>query len=57
MPLMYKCVCCGRLCGKKPHSAEPYKKGWACDECNVKYVIPSIERQQELLRRKYGKID
>lgn len=43
MPLYKRCCICGRLCGKEPHDAMPYKKGFACDECYVKQVIPSIK--------------
>lgn len=54
MPLAIRCVCCGRLCGHgKDHDAKPYKNGRCCDECYVKYVVPAIERQEYLKKRKY----
>ena len=53
MPLMFRCVCCGRLCDT-PHDAMPYKKGKCCTECLIKYVRPAEEREQELKKRKYN---
>lgn len=42
MPLVKRCVCCGRL-ADIPHNAMPYKKGVCCQECYVKVVKPSME--------------
>ena len=41
MPKVFRCDICGRLCGNIPHSASPYKRGYACDKCYVEQVIPS----------------
>ena len=42
MPLVKRCCICGRI-ADRPHNAEPYKVGYACDECYVKTVIPSLK--------------
>lgn len=43
MPLYKRCCICGRI-ADDPHDAEPYKRGgYACDECYVKRVIPSVK--------------
>lgn len=53
MPLVYKCSCCGRVV-EKPLSAEPYKKGYACQECYVNLVVPAKNSQREKARFKYA---
>ena len=53
MPLVKRCCICGRLCGEKPHSAEPYKHGYACNECYVKTVVPSAKWKKDRFY-KYG---
>lgn len=52
MPLVYKCACCGRVV-EKPLNAEPYKRGYACQECFTKYVKPAITYNKERAKRKY----
>lgn len=45
-----KKVCC--ICGEEytgyGNSAEPYKEGYCCDECNKKFVIPSRLNQKSV---------
>lgn len=53
MPLVYKCACCGRIT-EKPLSAEPYKKGYACQECFVGVVRQAKNSQRERAKRKYA---
>ena len=54
MPLVKRCVICGRICAKE-RSAKPYKdKGWACDECYISRVKPAIKHEEEKRKRKYG---
>lgn len=42
MPIYKRCAICGRLCEQNEEmSAEPYKKGYACQPCFINTVIPS----------------
>lgn len=34
------CSICGKEYRGYGNNARPYNKGWCCDECNAKYVIP-----------------
>ena len=37
-----RCSICGRLCGEKVESAQPYKaNGYACEVCYYEQVVPS----------------
>ena len=40
IPMYKRCAICGRLCDDTL-SAEPYKKGYACQPCFINTVIPS----------------
>ena len=53
MPLKIRCCICGRI-ADNPHSASPYKRGYACDECYIKTVLPSSKWKGDKFY-KYGK--
>ena len=54
MPLVKRCIICGRVVGRE-HSAKPYKtKGCACDECYVNRVVPAIKIEEDRKRKKHG---
>lgn len=42
MPLVKRCVCCGRV-ADIPYDAMPYRKGVACAECYNKWVKPALK--------------
>ena len=42
MPLVKRCVCCGRI-ADTPYDAMPYRKGIACAECYNKWVKPALK--------------
>lgn len=43
------CVICGRPLDGHGNNAEPVKKGFCCNQCNSKHVIPARIRE---MRRK-----
>lgn len=51
MPLYKRCCICARLCDIPPKRAEPYTKGFCCNECYMKNVIPAMKGR----KRKYEK--
>lgn len=55
MPLVKRCVICGRIADNE-YSAYPYKKnGVACPKCYVNRVLPAIKDKQTYYRLRYAK--
>lgn len=55
MPLVKRCVICGRIT-ESQHSAHPYKEnGVACECCFVNTVLPAIKDKKNYFRQKYAK--
>lgn len=49
--MAFRCCICKRFVDGKGNNAEPYKKGFCCDECNKNIVIPA--RMNKMLKKKY----
>lgn len=55
MPLLKRCVICGRIADNE-YNAYPYKKsGVACPLCFTNHVLPAIKDRRTYFRMKYGK--
>ena len=55
MPLVKRCVICGRIT-ESQHSAYPYKQsGVACECCYLGTVLPAIKDKKNYYRQKYAK--
>ena len=46
-----KCCICNKVFKEHPNNAQPVKKGWCCDQCNMEVVIP--ERVYRYIKYKY----
>ena len=55
MPLVKRCVICGRIADVQLN-AYPYKEhGVACPICYEKHVLEAIKDRTDYLKRKYAK--
>lgn len=54
MPLVKRCVICGRIT-ESQHSAYPYKNsGVACECCYRETVLPAVKDKRNFYRQKYS---
>lgn len=48
----FTCSICGQRLARYPNNAEPVvKRGWCCDDCNIKTVMPERIRQMMTTKR------
>lgn len=48
----FVCSICGQKSTGYPNNAEPVvKRGWCCDDCNIKTVMPERIRQMMTTKR------